>query len=813
MATLTILPFGDSSASEEEDGEIRDLAAPAEPVEHAPPHMRSSQSLPMFEESNSQELAAVAIAAVQSAEAEGTPEAAAQADRLARAAAARAEIDLAIAEESVTAARQRVGEAHQQCCAAEAALQHANAVKASALTGLEQATTHLAALQQAAAQARGAVQASASAAVRRASLAPPPLPCTTRVFVKFTTSVPDVDDEQLMQLFKPHGAQCAHVQSRSPPKRAFASVHLALDENAALAVVRATNGMALGPQGRRITVQLAPARDQTPCSRSHAGSPAALVPPDRGDGPFPAKRLRLPGAPGAPLKVQDFTPPQSPADSPAAKLLVVVSAAAPQGLVAGLLLPGGPPGEAQYGTMQMLLPDAVRVHRVELAQYTHALALAADAAACAARSVSPAQASGLECVLLCQPRDEGEHCALQLVDGVLSAKSCHDDWRLMLAPHSQQAQHQGPGRLLRARLCPLSSVRRWSDLLTRKHLALALDLDETVVKAYRVCDLHDLATQLQAEAEAAKAQAQAAPRRAGMGSSAADDAGKRARTAALWFNYLHAYASSPTSSCPALAMYAQPWTSVTPGAHAAQYTAYCVPGGLAGGLSGDCALVRVAGEPLLVCLRPGWPLLRECLSSRFWTCVATHASPDYAAEMARLLDPGLSRVHLLRSGGEEQHSEWQQLQFSSSVWGSSTGGTPCASPLLSHIASFRRDPADAAADGADAGAQLPPLQLIQKSFGALGKAMPCCNAFVALDDLIGGRESGAGVWTLGDMQRVLCPPPFRPFAAGEDKVMEHCAAALAAVHDAFFQAPGDCSAAHLAALVQQQEAVRFPRTM
>ena len=821
MATLTIVPFGDDSSSsdEQEDGEIRELAAPAEPA-----NVYASQSLPLFEDSSSQELAAVAAAAVESAEAGGTPEAAAQADRLSRAALARAEADLAHAHESVAAARLRVGEAHASCCAAEAALSHANAVKAGALTSLEQATAHLAALEQAAAQARSAVQASASAVVRRASLASPAVPpCTTRLFVKFATSVPDADDEQLMQLFRAHGARCAHVQSRPPPKKAFASVHVAGDEQHARAVVSATNGIALGPHGRTITVQLAPSSDQTPCSRPHPGSPpTARASPDRNGGPFGAKRPRLPAAGGqgdamwghttaAPLKVTEWTPPASPADSPAAKQLVVVTDAAPQGAVAGMLLPGGLNGEArghQNGAVMMLMPDVVRVHRVEQVQYEHALALAADAAACASRSVSSAQSPGLECMLLCQPRNEGERAALNaaLLDGMLSAKSSHEDWRLMLVPDLQQAQAQQPGRLLRARLCPLASVRRWSELLTHQQLALALDLDETVVKAYRLCDLHELATQLHADAEAARAQALAAPRNAGL-RSAATDASKRARTAALWFNYLRTYVE--TSSCSALAMYAQPWSSVSPGPHAAQHTAYCVPGGLAGGLSGDCALVRVGGEPLLVCLRPGWPLLRECLRTRFWTCVATHASPDYAAEMARLLDPGLSRVHLLRSGGEGQHSEWQPLQVPPSVWGSSNGGAGGAQmqPLLSYIASFRRDPED----GADAAAPLPPLQLIQKSFGALGKAMPCCNAFVALDDMIGGRESGAGVWTLSDTQRVLCPPPFRPFASGEDRVMEHCAAALAAVHETFFQAPGDSSAAHLAALVQHQEASRFPR--
>jgi hypothetical protein len=798
MASLTIVPFGDDSSSsdEQEDGEIRELAAPAEPA-----HVYASQSLPLFEESGSQELAAVAAAAVHSAEAGGTPEAAAQADRLSRAALARAEAELAHAQETAAAARLRVEEAHLQHRAAEAALSHAHAVKAGALTGLEQATAHLAALEQAAAQARSAVQASASAAARRASLAPqaaPVPPCTTRLFVKFETSVPDADDEQLMQLFRAHGARCAHVQSRPPPKSAFASVHVAGDEQQARAVVRATNGMALGPHGRTIKVQLAPGEDQTPCSRPHPGFPTAQASP---------KRPRLPGVT---LRVQEWTPPASPADSPAAKLLVVVTDAAPLGVVAGLLLPG----EAQRhqnGAVMMLMPDAVRVHRVEQVQYEHALALAADAAACASRSVSSAQSPGLECALLCQPRNEGESSALNAaLDGMMSAKSNHEDWRLMLVPDPQQAQAQQPGRPLRARLCPIASVRRWTELLTHQQLALALDLDETVVKAYRLCDLHELATQLHVDAEAARAQAGASPRNADLG-SAATDAGKRARTAALWFNYLQTYAE--TSSCPALALYAQPWSSVSPGPHAAKYTAYCVPGGLAGGLSGDCALVRVGGEPLLVCLRPGWPLLRECLRTRFWTCVATHASPDYAAEMARLLDPGLSRVHLLRSGGEGQHSEWQPLQVPPSVWGSSStggvAGTP-TQPLLSYIASFRRDPEDAA-DGADAAAPLPPLQLIQKSFGALGKVMPCCNAFVALDDMIGGRESGAGVWTLGDSQRVLCPPPFRPFAAGEDRVMEHCAAALAAVHETFFKAPGDSSAAHLAALVQHQETARFPR--
>jgi len=574
----------------------------------------------------------------------------------------------------------------------------------------------------------------------------------------------------------------------------------------------ATNGMVLGPAGNKIEVDLAPRKDQTPCSRSQCVSLLRgrdLSPSAHGisDEPHEAqKRPRL-------LAVQQFTPPQSPAArdaSPAAgcvRKLAIVSSGAPHDIsrLAGVLIPTQPVSEASdYMSLFALLQDPVRGHPVEQEQYAHALALAADAAVCTASHMQ-AHAKMLGCYVWCTPQNETERALLASLRGTLSTKTIDEEWRCMLLPadtnNGTVAELPPPGglfmpRRMHVRLCNHGMVRKWMDLLSQRVLALALDLDETVVKAYREHDLHQLIQQMRDE-DGHRANA-------------------RLRTAEKWLDYLHAFAQQ--ESCPALARYAQPWSMVSLGGGAPNeastqrpYTAFCVPGGLREGLPGDCALVRVAGEPLLVCIRPGWPALRAVLQKCFWTSVATHASLEYACEMARLLDPGLYRVNLLRSGGEGAHDKWQMLQIESSVWGSNHGSAAQEKPLLAHIASFRRE-MYLPAVSSDEDAPMPPLQLIQKSFGALSKAQPCCNAFVALDDLIGGREAGSGVWTVNDSRRVLCPPPFRPFARpqpGDDRVLERCAEALLSVHSAFFQSAGHCSAARLADLVQQQEARMF----
>jgi hypothetical protein len=188
---------------------------------------------------------------------------------------------------------------------------------------------------------------------------------------------------------------------------------------------------------------------------------------------------------------------------------------------------------------------------------------------------------------------------------------------------------------------------------------------------------------------------------------------------------------------------------------------------------------------MLVCIRPGWPVLRELLRSSYWTAVTTHASADYAAEVARVLDPALgggdlgSRLKLLRGGGEKEHGTWRMHALpraSLPSWAAAEVEAARQPPLLTHVACYRR------------GGEGEQAECIQKNFIALHAVMPCSNAFVALDDLAGGRAANKDVWAPSDAPRVLCPPPFRPFGPPEERVLERCADALRGVHAAFFDA-------------------------
>lgn len=91
---------------------------------------------------------------------------------------------------------------------------------------------------------------------------------------------------------------------------------------------------------------------------------------------------------------------------------------------------------------------------------------------------------------------------------------------------------------------------------------------------------------------------------------------------------------------------------------------------------------------------------------------------------------------------------------------------------------------------------------------------------MALDDCAGGRAAGKAVWAPHDAPRVLCPPPFRPFGPPEERVLERCAEALAAIHDAFFDPhsggaatalAGGSAAELLGRLVVAQESLHFGR--
>ena len=89
-------------------------------------------------------------------------------------------------------------------------------------------------------------------------------------------------------------------------------------------------------------------------------------------------------------------------------------------------------------------------------------------------------------------------------------------------------------------------------------------------------------------------------------------------------------------------------------------------------------------------------------------------------------------------------------------------------------------------------------KLAHKSFAAFRGLCPAQGAFLALDDLVGGRSAlpqwrqplwQQGVWDEADAPRVLCPPAFRPFAAtelGGDHALELAAQTLEAIHSAFF---------------------------
>jgi len=564
--------------------------------------------------------------------------------------------------------------------------------------------------------------------------APPPSPGdvlpTTRLFVVMRSSEPDVSREELMLRFAPYGARCCHVRARAAPRRAFASVHLLGSRADALAAVAALNGTAMGSPGGPVTVELAPDRQQTPCAAPRCEFAHPLLPalgdeaddaPD--DAPPPAKRRARaraaapPGAPPqpqAPPKAPPEAPPQPPA--PPAPLHVLALALPGRGepRPCGLLQPAE--REAAAAAAALLLRavgGTVRGCEVEDAAYGASLALAAEASALAAAAQPGACPPGG--LLRCCARDAGEAAALAQLPRLLA---CRADvaggaevppWRLLLQPLGEEEGAGAPAgwraaapaaRLLLARTATVASQRAWGGLLAERRLGCALDLDETVVRAYRPEDLRALAQALAAEAAAA------ARRPGAAAAAAAREAALRASCAAAWLRHVDEYARE--GRCAALRRFELPVQPLALGApQPPAYAAYRVPGGLAGGLAGEALLLRVAGAPLLLCLRPGWAALRELLRARFWTAVATHGSVDYAAEAARVLDPALALLQLLRGGGEGDSAAWQQHALPRAqlpAWAAQEAAAAALPPLLGRVACYRRE----AAEGEDPG-------LIQKS--------------------------------------------------------------------------------------------------
>jgi len=468
------------------------------------------------------------------------------------------------------------------------------------------------------------------------------------------------------------------------------------------------------------------------------------------------------------------------------------------------------------------LPEAVQAHEIRDLEYAAAMLLA-----------SHATPDG-ECVLAVVPRDAEEQGVCSALPSAMAVRLAAEEeggWRVSLR-QLRGALPNAHARLLRARLCELRVLRAWQRQLHDRKLSLGLDLDETVVRSYHMGDLVQEEARLRAAAAAASLTASQTawddPGRPGL-VQAAGDARRRAGAAAAWVGHLSSF--STTGVCDALRKHASFATTFAPGASYAaaaahalphqaaamrRYTAYHVPASSPdNGLGSDACMCRVAGEVLLVFIRPGWPAFRDVLRRCFWTAVATHGGLDYAVTIAALLDPSQQARNLLRAGGEDGHGDWIRSGSGQAALRLHGQPYPTAPPLLEHIASFRRE---------DPTAENP---LIQKSFCAFRAVQPAHNSFVAVDDLVGGRTQSCAVWASPDVRRVLCPPPFRPFAPREPPVLQKCADALSSVHASFFarfgpdvcaqaddEAGGDEAARSLEAAVTRAEVQCFsPQTL
>ena len=801
----------DSDASEPEEGEIRGGAALAAGAVSWPP----ASPLPASASPSPQKLAAEAAAAA----------AAAAAAEAAAADAAAAEA-LRSAQALVRETAQAVECAKSREAALQAELAAAMTARRTAMAAAAAAQRALAPLERAACAAAVAATDAAEAAedAERASQATPVAAPpgadggrTTKVYVHYRGSVPGATDAEVMAAFAPFGPRCAHGRSRELPQHAYMALRLACGPAEAAAVCATMDGQRLGAAGVRVNVRVAPPEAQDPCTEcaGAAGRGAGALKRSRAAAALDA------GAPDSPESVDLLAPPplggplllvRHPAVAALDGSGVSIGRAPPA--PAGLLCAApGVPGAAQAAALLAALSDdgCVLVHPVlanahEASIYGTAMALASHAAG----------GGGAGCLLSAMPRDGAEAAALAALPSAMSAVprdaaagSEAEQWRVLVSPLPAGADGS---RLLRAQACPLPALRGWQTLLPARRLACALDLDETVVRAYRLGDLGAAAAALAAEGAASRT---------------------RAACAATWHGYLKTFAL--TGRCPALERHAAAASTFAPGAGLggplppalAAYVAYRVPPRAEGaaGLTCDACLLRVGGEALLLCVRPGWRALRAVLRRSFWTAVATHAAPDYAATVVALLDPQLAGgAHLLRGGGEGPLGAWTpvsplpRLPPAKEDAGETTGAEADAQPpCLTHIASFRRDPE-------------PPtgVELIQKSFGAFRAAMPACEAFVAVDDMVGGRAaaaSGAHVWLPVDAARVLCTPPFKPFGPPErgTAALEAAALALTAVHADFYaradwitHSGGDGTGTHgdaaaaLAAAVRAQEARLFP---
>lgn len=612
---------------------------------------------------------------------------------------------------------------------------------------------------------------------------------TVRLWVHFAQGPPPEPESALLAAFGPWAAQCAHWKPAREGKPGVAAVHLACSpEVAACAAAQLTNSN-IG--GSCALVHVAPEREQTVCGT-----------------------LRCPMGGGKLLRID------APAEQESAlPLRTFCFSTGGVASAAGLLQPQASSPHAPAAVMLLnTLPEAVQGYEIRDVEYAAAMLLASHAA------------SDGECVLAVVPRDADEQAVCAALPSAMAVRLAVEEegaWRVSLRP-LRGAPVSTRERLLCARLCELRVLRAWQRQLHDRRLSLGLDLDETVVRSYRLGDLVQEEARLRATAAAASlAASQTAwddPGRPVV-VQAAGDARRRAAAAAAWVAHLTAF--STTGVCDALRQHSVAAATFAPGASYAaaaalalphqaaamrRYTAYHVPAGSPDNSLGcDACLCRVAGESLLVFVRPGWPAFRDVLRRRFWTVVATHGTLDYAATIAALLDPSPQARIMLRAGGEDGHAEWVRSGSGSGALRLHGQPEAAAPPVLEHIASFRREQADAE------------NPLIQKSFCAFRAVQPAHNAFVALDDLVGGRTQACAVWAAPDVRRVLCPPPFRPFAPREPHVLQKCGDALAAVHEQFFarfgpdadaQADdgtgGDEAARSLEAAVTRAEAQCFP---
>ena len=551
-----------------------------------------------------------------------------------------------------------------------------------------------------------------------------------------------------------------------------------------------------------LKVELAPPEQQKPCSictrspdfapeeEEAAGEAARRVRPRTDDRPLPAAAAAAAFSPPPPV----WAPPQPP--QPGCELV------GPGELACGILRPAA--GYAPCSLLLERLGERVVVTVLDKDKkdedYSCAMALAAEATdlmrplepravppggmlVCTARSELEAVAqAGLPRLLSCKPRVEG-------VEGEARA-----GWRVLLQPCAPP--------MMRARPCDIAHLRSWQQLLGERRLACALDLDDTVVKSFTLNGLCCEAKRLETEL----AEAAAARRLAGGGAlpnQAALEA--RVRLCQWWAKSMEEYQTS--GKCTRLSGWATPANGLVLGAEervsTVRYVSYRVPAGTGSpgtALGCEVLLLHVSNAVLMVCIRPGWPVLREVLRSRFATVVATHATAEYAAEVVRVLEPAQGSLQLLRNGGLEG-AAWRKhtmppVQLPAWVLAEEKAAAAQTRPMLTHVVSFRKNMSAALGEDGEVPFGATSEQTAPKNFVALRGSGACSNAFVALDDL-SGRGRGSNIWAAEDLARVISPPLFFPFGPPEERVLERCAEALKGVHAAFYDPRSGAPAASL----------------